>query len=188
MIQTAKKLLISAVGTVFVALSAGTAEAAKVTLTTEGADSGINSAIDRNDFFQVSFTESPGDLFIEKLTLDLSLDSDAFFDFGGGLFSPGEFGFLPTLSSNSDIVDADIDDISLSDNRKELTTIFADGAFGVGETLKFGVDTDLVDPGLGAFGRIDPCAGVALGVFTWLINCVIIRYYLIAISRSKTVL
>lgn len=165
--QTVKKLLFTAVGTAFFALSAGTAEAATVMFMTEGADSGINSAIDRNDFFQVSFTNGPSNLFIEQLTLDLSPDSDAFFDFGGGFFSPGGFGFPPALSNNSDIVGADIDNTVLSADLKTLTTTFVGGAFGVGETLEFGVDTDFVGPGIGLFGLIDPGAAFGLADITF---------------------
>ncbi len=160
--KTVKKLLLTALGTAIVALSTGKAEATTVTLKAEGFDSMLNSFFGQNDFFELSFVDSPDDVFIDKFTLDLSREPDAFFDFGGGFFSQGSFGTPPQLGSNSDISAAEITNVSLTNNKQTFTVNFADAAFGVGETLEFGVDTDLVGPMTGFWGFIDP--GGAFGL------------------------
>ncbi|MDJ0516147.1 MAG: PEP-CTERM sorting domain-containing protein [Trichodesmium sp. MO_231.B1] len=147
--KTAKKLLMTAVVTTFVALSAGTAEAAKLRFTAKGEDSGIENATKRNKFFKLNFQEAPDNVYIKKFVFDLSPDANAIFDFTSG--SPGGKGFPFEVSDKSDITDADIKNSFLSDDLQKLTVKFVDEAFSVGEILKFGVDTDRIAGG----GKID---------------------------------
>ncbi|MEM1167947.1 MAG: PEP-CTERM sorting domain-containing protein [Cyanobacteria bacterium P01_H01_bin.35] len=149
--KTAKKLLMTAVGTACFAFSAGIAEAAKFTLTAEGGDSGLNTFSDLNDFFKLSFESGPDTLYIKEFSLYLSPDANAVFD-----VPP-----FPGIGDDSDIVDADIIDVFLSNNSQTATVIFVDGAFTLGETLEFGVDTDRVGPG-GFFDIFDP--GIDFGL------------------------
>ncbi|MGD1807793.1 PEP-CTERM sorting domain-containing protein [Dapis sp. BLCC M126] len=147
--KTAKKLLMTAVGTALVVFSPGKAEAAKLIFTAQGEDSGIENAKERNKFFKLNYQEGPDNVYIEKFVFDLSPDPNAIFDFSNG--NPGGSGFPFQVSQNSDITDDDIKNYFLSDDLQQLTVKFKDGAFSVSEVLKFGVDTD----GIAGGGKVD---------------------------------
>ena len=83
------------------------------------------------------YKRQPENVYIDQLSLDLSPDANASFNF----FPPRR---SPEASNNSDITDAEF---SYSLNGQQLLTLdFADGAFAVGEKLIFGMNTNHVGP------------------------------------------
>ncbi|GET38284.1 hypothetical protein [Microseira wollei] len=138
------------------------AQAARITAETIGGDSGVNTAINRNTFFGVSFNEGSVGTFIKSFSIDLSPDSNAFFDITPDLFSPGGIGFPFELVSSSGVAASDILSSVLSNSNKMLTVTLADGAFVAGEFLRFGIDTDGVGPSFFGLDPFDP--GIDFGL------------------------
>lgn len=167
---TLKKLALTAVGSALIGLgTTGVAQAASISFEARGLDSGINSALTRNNFFGISFDDGPAGTFLESVTLDLSPDSNAFFDITSGLFSVGGIGFDFAAGSTSGLSAGDISR-SLSGDNKKLTLSFASGTFAVGDSLRFGIDTDGVGPSIFGFDLLDPgfdfgIAGVIASAF-----------------------
>lgn len=93
----------------------------------------------------VHFAGGPG--FVQSVSFDLSVDTDAFFDFDG---SSGYWDAVhPVLSGLDGILWVDITFsysafVGGSPSHPSLLTLnFAPGSFGPGDTLRFGADTDL---------------------------------------------
>lgn len=133
--KIANKSLMTVVVTAGVALFTGIAEAATIKFKTVGLDSGLNAALTDN-FFRVIYKDAPANVYIDQLTLDLSSDTNAFFDFNGA---------APGVNINSDVTDAEIS-YFLNPEKDKLTFNFQNGAFAVGEKFIFGVDTDKLNP------------------------------------------
>ena len=156
-----KKLSIAAGATLMAVSAAGAAQAATVSFTAQGLDSGINAALTRNNFFSVSFDAAPVGTFINSVVFDLSPDSNAAFDITPGLLSPGGLGFPFAVGTSTGLSAIDITS-SLSPDNKQLTLNFASGAFAVGDLLRFGIDTDGVGPSILGIDLLDP--GVDFGL------------------------
>lgn len=88
-------------------------------------------------FWGVSFAKGCDDGYISSITIDLTAGSDAnaVFDLEGS----GSYG--PVIGSKSGLSSSDIS-FSDSDGKSSLTISFAEGSFGVGDSLLFGADTD----------------------------------------------
>ncbi len=150
-----KKLSIAA-GAALMAVSAtGAAQAATVSFSAEGLDSGVNAALTRNNFFGVSFDAAPVGTFINSLVFDLSPDANAAFDITTGLLSVGGLGFDFGLGNTSSGLSAGDITRTLSANNKQLTLTFASSAFAVGDLLRFGIDTDGVGPSILGLDLLD---------------------------------
>ncbi|MEM8752424.1 MAG: VPLPA-CTERM sorting domain-containing protein [Pseudomonadota bacterium] len=125
------------------ALFAGGASAATVAFAdTTGGDNAVTPG-----FFGVSFTSSQG-LFLSEVSFDLSSVPGGFFDFDG--VTSFQDATAPVFS---DLVGLDLADIAFSlggggpGAPSKLTLSFASGAFGDGDSLRFGADTDEFGPG-----------------------------------------
>jgi hypothetical protein len=149
-----KKLSIAAGAALMAVSAAGIAEAATVSFSAEGVDSGLNAALTRNNFFGVSFDAAPVGTFINSVVFDLSPDANAAFDITTSLFSVGGIGFDFGLGTSSGLLAGDITR-TLSANNKQLTLSFASGAFAVGDLLGFGIDTDGVGPSILGLDLLD---------------------------------
>jgi PEP-CTERM motif len=142
------------VAVVLCAALAGRADAAVITADTTGADNFTTA-----DFYGVSFDSGAG--FIQSVTYDLTVDSDAFFDFDGSTsFADAVAPVLGTL------VGLSAGDISFSFtgvHPTSLTINFAAGSFSAGDSLRFAADTDFLfsDP---APGTVFGAAGVPFSV------------------------
>ncbi|WP_299377209.1 VCBS domain-containing protein [uncultured Kiloniella sp.] len=98
-----------------------------------------SSSYQQSNFFNFSFNTLAVGEFVTSITIDLrgGKDTDAFFDFDGS----SSYG--PVIGSEtSGIDDADISFNDNGGNQSSLTISFADGAFGNGNVLSFGADTD----------------------------------------------
>ncbi|MFB2975656.1 PEP-CTERM sorting domain-containing protein [Microseira sp. BLCC-F43] len=141
-------------GSALMALVTGeVAQAASITAQTRGLDSGINTAVDRNSFFGVSFDQGSVGTFIKSFSIDLSPDSNASFD-----ITPFPF----ALGPSSGVAASDILSSVLSNSNKMLTVTLADGAFVAGEFLRFGIDTDRVGSSFFGLDPFDP--GIDFGL------------------------
>lgn len=117
---------------------------------------GSNTYLD-SDFYGISFDQGLPDSYIQSVTLDLQAGSDtnAFFDLSG--FAS----FGPVLSNLVGINSSDVTFTPNSDT-STLTLNFTPNSFGVGDSLRFGADTDFLSGGFGissesggAFGAQD---------------------------------
>ncbi|EDX74478.1 type I secretion target GGXGXDXXX repeat protein domain protein [Coleofasciculus chthonoplastes PCC 7420] len=119
-----------------------------------------------SDFYGISFDQGLPDSYIQSVTLDLRAGSDtnAFFDFPGGN-SP----FGPVLSTLNGLNASDVTFTPNTGISPTLTLNFAPNSFGVGDSLRFGADTDWLSGGFGissesggAFGAQDVSFTVTL--------------------------
>lgn len=171
---TAKSLLkLTLVTAATVAVNFATPEVARgavLSFEARGLDSGLNSAFERNNFFGVTFNSAPVGTFVESVTFDLSPDSNAFFDITPGFLSPGSFGFDFEVGSASGLSVSEITR-SVSPDNKKLTLTFAGGAFSVGDSFRFGIDTDRVGSSFLGLDLFDP--GVDFGLAGTLVSAVL---------------
>ena len=89
-------------------------------------------------FWGIDFKSGCDTGFIQSVTLDLQAgsDSDAYFDLSG----PGSSG--PDIGSLNGISAGDVTFTPDSGDTSTLTLNFAAGSFGVGDSIRFGADTD----------------------------------------------
>ena len=122
---------------------------------------GTNNQFDA-DFNGISVSSTDGQT-VSSVSLDLSADSDAFFDFDGS--SNFADALAPVLSTLVGITAADIS-FSFATSAPTLLTInFAAGSFGDGDSITFGADTDFLtdDPAPGStFGDSGVVASATL--------------------------
>ncbi|MCP2728195.1 PEP-CTERM sorting domain-containing protein [Limnofasciculus baicalensis] len=150
-----KKLSIAA-GAALMAVSAtGAAQAATVSFSADGLDSGLNVLLTRNNFFGVSFDAAPVGTFINSVVFDLSPDANAAFDITPAFMSTGGIGFDFGFGNTSSGLSAGDITRTVSANNKQLTLTFASGAFAVGDLLRFGIDTDGVGPSVSGSDLFD---------------------------------
>ncbi|NEQ76952.1 MAG: hypothetical protein F6K23_30365 [Okeania sp. SIO2C9] len=131
---TAKKLFLTTVGTVIIALSAGIVEAAIVQKIV-----GTNSFFGQNNSFEANLDEYPDETNITELTLDLSPNPNVSFDLNNRFFSPGEFGFASELSNTNNY---SITNLFVNNNQKVLTYSFVTETFSANDRFYFGINID----------------------------------------------
>lgn len=134
-----------------VAVSSGASAATVVTADATGGDT-----FDTAGFWGLSLASDPG-IFLSQVSFDLSASASGFFDFDGdanfgGVMEP-VFSGLVGLAAGDIIVS--FSDFVSADHPQVLTLTFAPGAFGSGDSLRFGADTD--------FFVSDPAPGGVFG-------------------------
>ncbi|MDY6936034.1 MAG: hypothetical protein SWY16_00080 [Cyanobacteriota bacterium] len=140
-----QKLSTAIASSILVVLSCtGASRAATVTASTTGYDTGGDTVLGFNSFFQVAFNAGDPNVHITSFTFDLSPDIDGFFDPNGVTFL-GEFlgGGTPTLGGTNGIAPNNIKFETLNGGKQLRGNLLAND-FTVGRSLTFGVDTDNV--------------------------------------------
>ncbi len=125
-----------------------------ITADTTGSDN-----VSTPDFYGVQFLSGPVSSFIQSVTWDISSDTNAFFDFDGA----GSFGnaTLPVVGARVGLTMADISFTLIgavggnSQHPNILRANFFPGSFGIGDSFRFGADTD--------FFVFDPAPGSVFG-------------------------
>lgn len=105
-----------------------------------------------DDFWGINFLSGCDTGFIQSVTIDLQAGSDAnaYFDLSGS----NSYG--PVIGSLNGISGSDVTFSPDSGDTSTLTLTFATGSFGVGDSIRFGADTDyLGDNDGGDVGRKD---------------------------------
>jgi len=97
-----------------------------------------SDSYDNNCFWTIDFKRGCDTGYIQSITIDLQAgtDADAYFDLSGPGSSGPEIGSLDGLNAGDVSFDPNTGDTSA------LTVNFAQGSFGVGDSIQFGADTD----------------------------------------------
>lgn len=137
-------------------LGSGPANAAGIAIDATGEDTAAEQS-----FWGIAFES--GDGFIESFTIDISDAGigfdEAFFDFDGGIFNNQPT--APVFTELNGLTEGDItvetsEPVMGHAGRPSILTLnFAEGSFGVGDSLRFFADTD--------FLMSDPLPGSGLG-------------------------
>lgn len=106
------------------------------------ADAHGHTSYNAGEFWGIDFESGCDSAFIQSVTIDLQggSDADAYFDLSGSGSSGPSLGWLTGI---------DASDISFSPDSGDTSTLtlnFAAGAFGAGDYLRFGADTDHLGP------------------------------------------
>jgi hypothetical protein len=140
----------------------GQAHAFQIYADTTGPDN-----FDTAEFYGIQFLSGSAGEYIKSITYDVSVDTDAFFDFNGDASYGDQH--QPVLGTLIGITAADISWDMLDPvggnplHPARLRFNFAAGSFGVGDSMRFAADTDYLvnDPAPGSvFGQ----AGVPISV------------------------
>jgi len=162
----------------------GQADAWDIFADTTGPDN-----FDTPEFYGIEFLSGSLGQFIQSVTYDVSVDSDAFFDFNGS--STYDDKHEPVLGTLVGLISDDItfdfldpfEDNSL--HVRGLRFNFAPGSFGVGDSMRFAADTDFLvsDPAPGSvFGN----AGVPISATMFDGSFGSATFVLVSSSRSET--
>ncbi|MEM9416339.1 MAG: MYXO-CTERM sorting domain-containing protein [Planctomycetota bacterium] len=107
------------------------------------ADDHYGNSYGNDLFWGIDFAAGEAGTFIQSVTIDLRAGSDAnaYFDLSGGAFgSGGAYG--PAIGQLNGLNASDVSFSPENGDSSTLTLTFDAGTFGVGDSIRFGADTD----------------------------------------------